>query len=270
MHLSGLFRVASALRTGNISITDSQEDWIECRLLNSLSLAEQLILGGFHRQPVCVAKDFHRIIQITQPDFELELAMADHSKPSYLRRKLAILSVHINYLLMLYLDGGSVDQAPNISDAPRIEIVSVLLTFLDEFLQLLTIYDPRVVEFVDASSNPVYLGGPHYKVDDALLDRVESYCLASFLQYILGHGLVDRTDPRPYQIGQICIRAFEFQGMALTGRCAPIFSPQSFYLSWMLLRASEAREGDSTAEQLTDKSMGTIETSHEIRRDVLG
>ena len=253
MHLSGLFRVASALRTGNISITDSQEDWIECRLANSLSLAERLSFVGYIWQSVSdVAKDFHRILQITQPDFELELAIANNSKSSYLRRKLAILSVHINYLFMLYLDGGSVDHAPNISDAPRIEIVSVLLTFLDEFLQLLTIYDPRIIEFVDAPStgiDPVlaYLGRSPYEVL-LIFDRVESYCLTSFLQYILGQGLVDRTDPRPYQIGQICIRTFELLGMAFTRRCPWGVSPQLLYLPSMLLPASEAPEGDSPAE----------------------
>ena len=276
-HLSGLFRVASALRTGNISITDSHGDWIECRLLNSLSLAEQLIFGGFRRQPVRasnVAKDFHRIIQITQPDFELELAMADHSKPSYLRRKLAILSVHINYLFMLYLDGGSVDHASNISDVPRIEIVSVLLTFLDEFLQLLTIYDHRVVEFVDASSTGidpalVHLGRSHYEVV-VMLGRVQSYCLASFLQYILGQGLVDRTDPRHYQIGMMCIRAFALQGMAITGGYSRVLPRQLLYLSWVLLPASEAPEGDSPAEQLTEKRMCTIETSYGISNEALG
>ena len=215
IHLSGMVRIVRALKAQNVSITDAEWNRMESRLMNSVSITEQMTFVLYHNireEPAHVlAERVHRIIQVVSLNIDMVKALGIPYSGRDLENRLTILSLHINFLFVRYLEPGC---RRNGRDQP-ISIASKLRPLLHEFGQLLLCYDPRVSTFVNFATDPQladdWLGSMHDPNLIVHAHRVESYCLASFLQHILINDTVDRNDSEIHSLGLVCFRAIELQ-----------------------------------------------------------
>ena len=252
VHLSGMVKIVRALKAQNFPITDAEWSRMESRLMNSVSMTEQLSFANYHytqEKPINVlAEGVHRILHAISLDIDMVEASHIQYRRRDLQNRLTMLSLHINFLFLRYLEPESQRNGCPCRSR-RMTIASQLLPLVREFCQLLLRYDPRVGAFVNFTSDD-WLWNMRNQGLTIPLHRIESYCLASFLQRILLDDRVNRNDSEIHSLGLVCFRAIEIQVKATYPWPGSVFS---FFLAWILLPASKFAYRSRPVSKISDR-----------------
>jgi len=216
-HVEQIVALAAPLKEMGALLSDSGKCWLQSLFLYTLSVAQHCFL------------DFRNDSTLLEKWGNLESILLQHniSRTPFLfinerielRWRLGILSTRIvcEYIrFMEFLDALSLGVPAGIP----------LESLLQEFMQLLRIYEPAISIFLEETDTESILETDPNNMRDVFIQRVESYYFASSLAYTIQHPQSDGDDDwrihictafeRICNIRQArCVSSFNYEGIEL-------------------------------------------------------
>ena len=194
----------------------SAQEWglIEWLQLHSLSLAEQCVARDNTQHPNTYASRYEVLYETAQIFDTSFTASTISFQVEDQKKRLTVLSLAINRRFTSYMQSirSSHEDESDSSDKLRL-LAPELIRLLDEFLEILPLYEPDIYDMLHASVRPN--AQRPMSIDERrlrygmILDRFASYCFAFFLKAVICSQRDARDCTCLHQIGKTLLALWE-------------------------------------------------------------